>query len=615
MSDAAAVGPAPPAGSLVGTAGAILRLLSAEMRRRWLLLVALGAINAVLEMLGAVAILALINVVARPDEVAHTFGVRQLRDALAGVSEPTFVAVLSAMVAGFYLVKNSSQLFEAYLQAELANRAAATVSQQLVEGYLEMPWEQVMGRSSSELIRNVTFSADLAFRSVLPAALALVSDTFVITGMLIVLIVSAPLVTPVAGLSLGLMVWGLYRLLNGRLRRWGERSQDLSQVTLQAVQESLGGMKELRILGRQDYFISRYSIARTELAAVFQRSATALQVPRLSLETMFVGLMVLLVSLVVAFTGSTERVVPLIGLYAYAGFRLLPSLGRMTNSVNNIRFGSSAVDVMTADLAIVTARRSQPRQPARTPLPFVSELALEGVCYRFPGTEHDVLRGIDLVVAQGETVGIVGATGAGKSTLIDVVAGLLTPTAGAVAIDGVALRGNEAAWQRNLGYVPQSAFMIDDTLRRNIAFGVADDEVDEARVEEAVRVARLEDVVAELPEGLDSLVGERGTRFSGGQRQRVSIARALYHRPALLIFDEATSALDNRTEREIASALVGLAPRHTLLVVAHRTTSVELCDRVVFLNHGAVAAIAPFDELVRTNADFRRLVAQGSDPE
>jgi ATP-binding cassette subfamily C protein len=326
----------------------------------------------------------------------------------------------------------------------------------------------------------------------------------------------------------------------------------------------------------------------------------------LSLEALFACLLGGLIILVTLQGRDHATIVPLLGLYGYAGFRLLPALARVAAKLQRLNFGSAAVNQVYEDYVHLA---KAPKLPASdvAPLPFAREIRFDAVSYTYPGGSRLALKDISLVVPYGASVAIVGPSGGGKSTLVDILLGLLVPDSGRILVDGVDTATSIRAWQRNLGYVPQTPYLLDDTLRRNIAFGVPDADIDEQAVAEAVRMAQLTDLVASLPNGLDSAIGERGIRLSGGQRQRIVIARALYPRPAMLILDEATSELDNLTEREIGAAIDALAGQKTILIVAHRMTTVRNCDVIVFLVEGRIADMGRYDELVARNPNFGRL--------
>ena len=320
---------------------------------------------------------------------------------------------------------------------------------------------------------------------------------------------------------------------------------------------------------------------------------------RLLVESVFIGALLVAIAVLASEGGLRTEVLPILGLYAYAGFRIIPSSNRIVLHLNNLWFGRPAAErVLEFDRELQRAIAECPPETAGRKLPFERELRLVGVSFRYEGAGSDALRDIELTIRRGESVGIVGPTGAGKSTLVDLLLGLLIPTAGSITIDGIDLREAPGAWREHVGYVPQDLVILDTSLRRNIAFGRAVDEISDDRMEAAIGLAQLRELVARLPDGLDTTLGERGVRLSGGERQRVAVARAMYDEPELLLFDEATSALDNDTERALTLALEALRGIKTQVVVAHRLTSVRGCDRLVLLRDGRIEAIGSYDSLV-----------------
>jgi ATP-binding cassette, subfamily B, bacterial PglK len=298
---------------------------------------------------------------------------------------------------------------------------------------------------------------------------------------------------------------------------------------------------------------------------------------------------------------------PLMALFGYAAFRIVPAANRITWQINRVRSAGPAVDSLYDDYLLLTGSTwGQHQDDHGNGLVFHDRIVFDHVTYSFPNTRNPALNEVCLTISHGESVAIVGHTGAGKTTLVDLVVGLLRPSSGSILVDGVDLNDHLNSWRRWVGYVPQEIFLTDDSLRRNIALGIDDQGVDERRVVTAVQMAQLERLVAGLPRGLDSLLGERGARLSGGERQRVGIARALYHDPDLLVFDEATSALDLQTETALNAAMEALRGRKTLLVVAHRLSSVRRCDRVIFLVNGRIKGCGSYDELLDGDPEFRR---------
>jgi len=392
--------------------------------------------------------------------------------------------------------------------------------------------------------------------------------------------------------------------------RWGRSVQQLDSEILQTLQQGLGGVKEVKVLGCESFFLAQFDERVAAAGRLRGRYATVATTLRLGVETMFVcGL--LLVSLLLTLRRGPAAL-PLLGLFAYAGFRVIPAANRVMLYVTQLRYSRPWIQALRADLTALPAPATAPAAADPDTIRLTRAIAFEGVSYAYEGEREPVLVGVDLTIARGESVAIVGPSGAGKSTLVDVLLGLLPPTSGRISVDGRDIAGAVRAWQRHIGYVPQEPFILDDSLRRNVAFGVADGAVDERRVMAALRLAQLADVVAALPRGLDTVLGERGTRLSGGQRQRVAIARALYHEPDVLVFDEATSALDTPTERELIAALEALRGVKTLVVIAHRLSTVRRCDRLAVLRDGRLVAVGAYDELLARDPGFRAMATAAS---
>jgi ATP-binding cassette, subfamily B, bacterial PglK len=335
--------------------------------------------------------------------------------------------------------------------------------------------------------------------------------------------------------------------------------------------------------------------------------AAATQLPPIVIETALLGFILLYFGLAIARGDQSQETLSILGLFGYVGLRLQPSLQLIVGGLNALKFAAAPLEDLHADLLAVEALPETPRTPDPCPSGPVS--CWRDVTFQYEETDRPALSGIDLTIRPGEQIGICGPTGGGKTTLVDVITGLLQPTSGTVTVDGADLREHDRAWQRNLGVVPQMVFLTDDTFRHNIAFGVPDDEIDQTALDEAIDSAQLREFVDSLPEGLETVVGERGVRISGGQRQRIAIARALYHRPSVLVFDEGTSALDNTTEALLMESIERLRGDHTIILIAHRLSTVRSSDRVVFIEAGRISGQGTYDELVAENAAFRQLAA------
>ena len=473
-------------------------------------------------------------------------------------------------------------------------------------------------------MRNATDSCEVAFESVAKALLVVATELLVLTGLVLVLLVAAPWITL---LSIALLFAGLalvLRLTQRSLDAWGRRAEERKVESIRRVQQSLGGLRELKVMGRGEFFGQQFAQLQDELAALRERGMNLVSAPPLLIETGFVLSMLVVVVLLVAQGedaggGATAGVLPLLGLYAYAGFRAIPSMHRISMNFNFARFGLAAVENLERDLADFESEPDAETSSLaeqlsdQAPAAFAKEISLEKVSFQYEGASSLALDSVDLRIARGESLGVVGRTGSGKSTLVDLLLGLLSPSDGRVAVDGRDIGSALAGWQSQLGYVPQDVYLMDDTLLRNVALGFADDEIDTPRVERAVARAQLAEFVRNLPDGLQTVVGERGVRLSGGEVQRVAIARALYHEPQLIIFDEATSSLDPATEAELTAAIERLHADQagvTLVTVTHRIATVAGCDRLVFLEQGRLAGEGRYADLVAENSAFRAMLGE-----
>jgi ABC-type multidrug transport system fused ATPase/permease subunit len=483
------------------------------------------------------------------------------------------------------------------------------LSQRLFASYLRRPYTFHLQYNSAQLIQNVINNVDwLTFDVILPGMMML-AELFVFLGLCSLLVANEPLGALIVVIALGATAWGFHRVTRARVLKWGEAYEYHQGMRIQHLQQSFGGIKEVKLLGRQAEFLERYRFHSKHSARARQLQSTLQQVPRLWLEWFAVtGLAILVVSMLVQ-GRALEAVVPTLGLFAAAALRLMPSVSRILGAAQSLRYGLPAIDRLHAELSVSLPEAASAQGPIA---PFHTALEMNRIAYSYPGAAEPALKDVSLAIRRGESVGFVGASGSGKSTLMDILLGLLRPGAGEVLVDGVSIQANLRNWQNQIGYIPQSIFLTDDTLRRNVAFGLPDEQIDDAAVQRAIQAAQLEELVASLPDGLETIVGERGIRLSGGQRQRVGIARALYHGPGVLVMDEATSSLDNETEREVIEAVSRLRGGRTIVMIAHRLTTVAGCDRLYLLEAGKVKDQGSFEDLAARQEHLRALPAAAS---
>jgi len=582
-----------------------LRLIDPGARPKWLALGALCLIVSVFELVGALLILVLFQIAQQPAGKISLPVIGSGGGVLDGLNPDQRIAWAGVAVAVFFIARAGVTVFQLYLQFRMAAETATEVGARLLDGYLSMPFARHLRYNSARLIRNINESTEILSRQVFVSLIALVSDTAVVVAMVALLVVAAPTITLAAGAVLGGTVFLMLRIIQPRLGRMGVISQEKIRAGLQSLNQSFNGIRDLKLYGRQSYFREDYLRHRREYIRVSYTTNTLVAIPRVGTETVFVLFIVASLLVTQLSGGSPADKFPVLGLFAYSALRILPAVNRMLLSLTNIKSGRAALDIVYDDLVELDGLPVP--TVSDTPVGFDRRIVLDGVGFRYDPAGDSVLDGVDLVIEKGASVGLVGPSGGGKSTLIDILVGLLEPTSGSVLVDGVDIRDNVAGWQTNLGMVPQAVFLTDDTLRRNIAFGIDDDQIDTERLESAVRMAQLDEFVATLPAGLDTSVAEAGVRLSGGQRQRVVIARALYRNPAVLVLDEGTSALDNLTEAQIIETLNRLKGRFTVIAVAHRLSSVRNCDQVVLVEDGRITRVGTYEELSRTSDGFRRL--------
>ena len=565
--------------NLLRKINSILSLGEKKRARKLLLLMLIGML---LEMLGVGMVIPLVTLLTQEGPLPSLPFLSHVESEFGEISQVELVYGSMAALVLVYLVKNLFLGFLLWSQSKFAYGVQANLSKRLFSTYLHQPYAFHLQQNSAQLIRNATTEANLFASHALMQGLQLMAELLVVLGLAMLLMLVEPLGTLIVGLTLAIVATLFFRTTRRRVLTWGAQRQFHEGLRLQHLQQGLGGIKDVILTGRQMVFLSEYDQHNTAASIAARHQEFLKQVPRLSLEWLAIlGLAVLVMSLMVQ-VRSLADVAPVIGTFAAAAFRLMPSLNRILGSLQTLRYVSPMIDTLHQQVHLPLSSARQ----ASKQLVFDRDIRVDNVSFSYQADASPALKQVSLVIEKGQTVGFIGASGSGKSTLIDVVLGLLEPQDGRILVDGQDVQADLRAWQAIIGYVPQTIYLTDDTLKRNVAFGVPDDHIDESAVVAAIRAAQLEQFVAGLPQGLDTFVGERGVRISGGQRQRIGIARALYHDPAVLVLDEATSALDNRTERRFMDAVDALHGRKTILIVAHRLSTVEHCDQIFPLEHG-----------------------------
>jgi len=590
----------------------LLSLLTSPERKRAGLLMGMILMMAFLDMLGVASILPFMAVLANPELVQTNtvLNTAFITSSHIGIyTTEQFLFALGVLVFVLLVTSLAFKALTTYAQTRFALMREYSIGKRLVEAYLHQPYSWFLNRHSADLGKTILSEVGTVIGNGMIPLMTLMAQGMVALALLILLLVVDPLLALSVGVVLGLAYAGIFVVMSGWLKRLGQARVKANQARYTAVSEAFGAAKEVKVGGLEQAYIQRFS-KPAEIYAKGQATAQIIaQLPRFALEGIAFGGMLLVMLYLMTKSGSFAAALPIIALYAFAGYRLMPALQQIYGAFTQLRFAGPALDALHKDISSLQTTDAQ--RGYITSLPLTQAITLSQVSYCYPNAPHPALKGIDLMIPAHNTVGFVGATGSGKTTTVDVILGLLEPQEGSLSVDGHPITAaNRRHWQRAIGYVPQHIYLADDSVAANIAFGVNARDIDQQAVERAAKIANLHEfVVNDLPRGYATTVGERGVRLSGGQRQRIGIARALYHNPQVLILDEATSALDNLTEQAVMEAVNNLGHDITIILIAHRLTTVRQCDQIYLLERGEVKAKGTFDELLETNKQFELMAS------
>ena len=561
-------------------------------RRYFVLLFFLILIGTFFDFMGVSLILPLVNLLISPEELAAKSWYKLLVK-LIPVSDPnTMLLVLVLLIIAVYIVKNLYSIYMSVVQGVFLARNRINTSAKLLDCFMRKPYSFHIQHNSSEVIRAINSDVSSAY-DIVSSIMSLITNAL-ITALLIAYLVMVDLwltVSIVAGLALYSAVYFL--IVRKKLKAAGEESREITVRMIKAIVEAVGGIKEVKVMGRERYFVDSYAENGEAFVRVRRRLSILSGVPPRLLEILCVGGVLGLVAVKIALRQDLSSVVGSLSAFAVAAFKLLPSAKSINGTINGISYrmpGLNAVcevidDNWGSDIgqaAIDSAARDRNRNRKQ------ADIRVEDLSFTYPEMEEPVLRNVNFTVEAGTSVGIVGVTGAGKTTLVDIILGLLEPQQGRVLYDGQDIRENYEDWQSRIGYIPQNIYLTDESIRANVALGIYEDQIDDAKVWKALDDAQLGDFVRGLKDGLDTRIGEMGVRLSGGQRQRIGIARALYYDPDVLFLDEATAALDTATEKAVMAAVNALSREKTCIIIAHRLTTIEDCDTILEVKDGRV---------------------------
>lgn len=590
-------------------------ILDARDRRSTLIMLGVIILGAFSATLSVVSIMPFLLVLSEPSRIQSIAQLNWVYETFGFTSNYAFIVASGVFFIVMIALTSLFSIFKIYMINRYAEMRSYALAQRLIRVYLQQPYVFFLDRHSGKSSSRILGQAGKTVTGFIKPSLQLVSACLTTLALVGVMLWAEPIIASVALLVFAGSYAAVYATNQHRLKLMGREKVDLAADRYRILGEIFAGIKYVKLLGKERAYHARFAKPSLRLARIQILIAVISNIPKLAMQGMtkagIIVICLLLASAEAIESGTAvTEIIPVIGLLAVAAQRLVPELGHIYKALTAMKTGAAAVDVVHEDLILNTrsADAALPRTPP-APLGLKRSLVLKDICYRYPRAERQGLSDINLAVRAGEKIGIVGSTGAGKTTLADVILGLLEPVTGELRVDDRPITmNNMRAWQQTVGYVPQDIFLTDATISENIALGTEPKDIDQARVEKAARIARIDQFVRqELSEGYATKIGERGVRLSGGQRQRLGIARALYHDADLIVFDEATSALDNLTESEVMEAIDALPGDKTVLMIAHRLSTVKRCDRIVVLEKGRIIGTGPWKELEADNPAFRAL--------
>ncbi|MBO8140911.1 MAG: ATP-binding cassette domain-containing protein [Firmicutes bacterium] len=598
-------------------ARAFWNTLTRRERAKVSALAAAVVVMAVLEVVNVSAIMPFLTVVSNPETIHENALLSWFYDRLGVESENRFLVIMGLAVFLFMLLSNGWMGLTSWMEARFVWSWNHTLSVRLLRKYLYRPYTFFLTRNTADLSKNILSEVQQIASQLMVPAIQGVGRAFVAMSLIIAMFLVAPAMALMITALVGGMYGTVYQLTRRSLSRIGADRTAANQERFTIASEALGGIKDVKLLGQEQAFMSRFERSSARFSVHQARSQIISQVPKYAIEPIAFGSVVLIVVYMILVRGDISNVIPMLGFYAFAGYRVMPAAQQAFRAVTQIRFYGPALEMllreMTEEPETETTSDSLKRPAPASTVSSLSRLEkaleLRDVTFRYPTSDTEAVRDVSLVIPARSTIGLVGATGSGKTTLVDLLLGLLRPQSGEILVDGIPITDeNVREWQKQLGYVPQDIFLTDASIAENIAFGTPREKIDMDRVREAAQIAMIDEFISrELPDGYETIVGERGIRLSGGQRQRIGIARALYRNPSVLVFDEATSALDNRTEEAVMQAIRGLLGQRTTIMVAHRLTTLRDCDAIYMLERGRVAASGTYEELLQGTGGFAEL--------
>ncbi len=586
----------------------LFRILSKKEKQKLALLVFALLFSSFIGVAGIASIMPFVSVLANPGVIKTNPILSWLYATLGFGDTNSFMLYLGLVLLGIFVFSNIFLTMTIWMELHFIRMVGYSMTRNLLVKYLSQPYSFYLMRNSAELSKNLFSEVQQVLGYLVKPLMEIITKGILALAILVFLII----VNPQLALAMGVLLGGTYALIfmfvKRKLTKNGLQRVSMNTRRFKLANEAFGGIKDIKLLGKEEIYIDRFS----KPARLYEKSLAVAQIlgkmPKYAMETVAFGGMLAIVLFLFATRNEISEILPLLALYAFAGYRLLPSLQDMFAGVTQIRSNLASLDIIYNDLKGVEGLKV-PRRTDTSVLPFKQRIEIRRISFKYESAATFVLKNFNIDIQANSTVGVVGPTGCGKTTLIDIILGLLIPAEGCMAVDGTVIDdSNRHRWQNNCGYVPQQIFLADDTITRNIAYGVPDAQIDMDAVTRAAKTANIHDFVSrEMTEGYDTIVGERGVRLSGGQRQRIGIARALYTDPSVIILDEATSALDGLTETAIMEAVNNLARKKTIIMIAHRLPTVRRCDVIHVMQKGKIVESGTYTSLKKRSSYFKIL--------
>lgn len=573
----------------MGTLKQLNYLLDKKTKRRLFVLFFVILIGSAAELMGVTVVSPIVNLAMDTGDIRDNRFANLITAFTSADTKEKVLLWMIGITISVYILKNIYMCFMSRMQFRFAADIRMELATKLMTSYMKQPYSYFLQVNSSDLIRSVNHDTSQLYQLIYNL-LVVASNALTALAILTFLAVSNIWMTltiaAILGMCLCIIVFGLQRVN----RRNGRMSQRLEGQLYKSLIQSFEGVKEIKIMNTERYFIDDYSSIYQKSTDLFVKNSLITVLPKYLIEVFAVSAILLFLGINIAFNPNYYYLIPQLAVFCLAAFKLLPSVNAMYASFNSIMFYKASIDLVYHDIKEADAFENtfDEVEKSNEAMRFEDSIRVEDVTFRYPNTEKAVLENVNLSIAKGKSVAFIGKSGGGKTTTADIILALLAPTQGRVTVDGVDIQENLWGWKSKLGYIPQTIYLTDDTIRANVAFGIPAEQINDDVIWSALADAQLKEYVESLPEQLDTLVGERGIRMSGGQRQRIGIARALYHKPEVLVFDEATSALDNETEKEVMRAIEGLQGTKTIILIAHRLTTIEKCDMIYKIEDGKV---------------------------